>query len=309
MSGYFSPSFPQIDALSLQSIDRQVLVIADKYNQRAMNSDYIAVPRVVKLKSGVRIDVLDGNTVIAANYAARKKKGDYSLNDVLGYKRVFVAPGVPLRILDKKGNQQSVYKLVNLYGDGNRATENYTDFRPSVIDNGTLKTTRELNDADIVSYYGGAIQEEVVPLQKSNMVMQPDNVQKILSGEKTSTLRTESFPSGIYNFGGKDFQVTNRGLLNIQEAGGIDAISKSEAFAQTGPKYSSTKDFLEGKRKLYVYDISSVVPLQTEEAIITGDTITLKDGKEYNKSDVNSDMLEALGYTPNEIGKILKQIC
>jgi hypothetical protein len=211
MSGYFSPSFPQIDALSLQSIDRQVLIIGDKYNQRAMSSDYIAVPRVVKLKSGVRIDVLTGDTVIAANYAARKKKGDYSLNDVLGYKRVFVAPGVPLRIPDYKGDPQSVYKLVNLYGDGNRATENYTDFRRSVIDNGTLKTVRELNDADIVSYYGGAIQEEVV-----------------------------SLPS---------------------------------------------------------------------ETIITGDTITLKDGNQYNKSDVNSDMLEALGYTPNEIGKILKQIC
>ena len=211
-SGYLSPSFPKIDALNIQSIDRQVLIIGDKYNQKAMNSDYVAVPRVVRLKSGVRVDVLTGNTVTGANYAARKKKGDYSLNDVLGYKRVFVAPGVPLRIPDKKGFPQSVYKLINLYGDGAKATENYTDFRSSVIDNGTLKTTRELNDADIVSFYGGAIQEEVVPLQ-------------------------------------------------------------------------------------------------TEEAIITGDTITLKDGKEYNKSDVNSDMLEALGYTPKEIGKILKSIC
>ena len=163
-SGYYSPSFPVIDSLNIQSIDRQVLVIGDKYNQRAMNSDYIAVPRVVKLKSGVRIDVLTGNTVTGANYAARKKKGDYSLNDVFGYKRVFVAPGIPLRIPDAKGDPQSVYKLINLYGDGNRATENYTDFRPSVIDNGTLKITRELNDADIVSFYGGVIQEEVVSL-------------------------------------------------------------------------------------------------------------------------------------------------
>jgi hypothetical protein len=211
-SGYYSPSFPQIDALNLQSIDRQVLIIGDKYNQKAMNSDYIAVPRVVKLKSGIRIDVLNGNTVTGANYAARKKKGDYSLNDVLGYKRVFVAPGVPLRIPDKKGFPQSVYKLVNLYGDGNRATENYTDFRPSVIDNGTLKTTKELNDADIVNFYGGEI-------------------------------------------------------------------------------------------------VENNVSLPTEEAIITGDKITLKDGNQYNKSDVNSNMLEALGYNPNEIGKILKSIC
>jgi hypothetical protein len=182
VTGYFSPSFPQIDALSLQSIDRQVLVIGDKYNQKAMNSDYVAVPRVVKLKSGVRVDVLTGNTVTAANYAARKKKGDYSLNDVIGYKRVFVAPEVPLRIQDYKGDPQSVYKLINLYGDGNRATENYTDFRRSVIDNGTLQIKEELNDADIVSFYGGAIQEEVVPLptekEIDNVLSQKENESK-----------------------------------------------------------------------------------------------------------------------------------
>jgi hypothetical protein len=163
-SGYYSPSFPKIDSMNLQSIDRQVLVIGDKYNQKAMNSDYIAVPRVVKLKSSIRIDVLTGNTVTAANYAARKKKGDYSLNDVLGYKRVFLSTGQPLRIPDKEGNPQSVYKLINLYGDGNRATENYTDFRPSVIDNGTLQTKKELNDIDIVSFYGGEVVENNVSL-------------------------------------------------------------------------------------------------------------------------------------------------
>jgi hypothetical protein len=63
-----------------------------------------------------------------------------------------------------------------------------------------------------------------------------------------------------------------------------------------------------------------VVPLPIEEGVQTveqlslfnlmfGDTLTLKDGKEYNKSEVNSNMLEGLGYTPKEIGKILKSIC
>jgi hypothetical protein len=37
-------------------------------------------------------------------------------------------------------------------------------------------------------------------------------------------------------------------------------------------------------------------------------TIRLKDGI-YNKSDVNSSMLEKMGYTPEAIGKILKSIC
>ena len=38
------------------------------------------------------------------------------------------------------------------------------------------------------------------------------------------------------------------------------------------------------------------------------DTIRLKNGI-YNKSDVNSELLEKLGYTPQAIGKILKSIC
>ena len=221
-NGYYSPSFPKIDALNIQSIDRQILIITDKYNQKAMNSDYIAVPRVVKLKSGVRIDVTNGFAVTGANYAARKKKGDYSLNDVLGYKRVFVAPGIPLKIQDEKGEAQSVYKLINLYGDGAKATENYTDFRPSVIDNGTLKTTRELNDADIVEFYGGAIQEEVVSLPSEEIN------EEVKPGEQL----------GLFE-----------------------------------------------------------------------DKLTLKDGNEYDKSDINGSMLEAMGYAPKEIGKILKQIC
>ena len=86
--------------------------------------------------------------------------------------------------------------------------------------------------------------------------MQPDNVSKILSGEKTTTLRTNDLPSGVYNIGGQQFNLTNRGLLSIEEAGGVEAISKSEVFAKSGPKFSTTKNFLAGRRKLYVYDIS-----------------------------------------------------
>jgi hypothetical protein len=187
-------------------------------------------------------------------------------------------------VLREKQYENFVYKMVNAWGDGFRANEFYDTERPSVFDNDfipvqkgsyikqynffgdvleeTIYTSPERTDAEIRKFLPTSI-----PLQKPSMVMQPDNIQKILSGEKTSTLRTESFPSGVYNFGGKDFQVTNRGLLNVQEAGGAEAISKSEAFAETGPKYPSTKDFLEGKRKLYVYDISPVVPLQEEEEV------------------------------------------
>ena len=41
----------------------------------------------------------------------------------------------------------------------------------------------------------------------------------------------------------------------------------------------------------------------------SNNSITLKDGVTYNTDAVNSDMLEAMGYTPEEIGEILKSIC
>lgn len=102
------------------------------------------------------------------------------------------------------------------------------------------------------------------PAQQTSKVksipMQPDNVAKIISGQKTTTLRTNNLPSGVYNIGGQQFNITNRGLLSVEDAGGAEAISKSEAFAKSGPKFSSTKDFLAGKRKLYVYDITPAQP-------------------------------------------------
>jgi ribA/ribD-fused uncharacterized protein len=239
--GYYSSSFPEIKSLNLQSIDRQVLVIGDKYNQKAMNSDYVAVPRVVKLKSGVRIDVLTGNTVTAANYAARKKKGDYSLNDVLGYKRVFLSTGEPLRIPDKKGFPQSVYKLVNLYGDGNRATENYTDFRPSVIDNGTFKTTKELNDVDIVSFYGGEVVE-------NNVSLQTEKPTQVSSGEKIN----------IYAGTGENAELSNFAIRPFTHLGiEFDSVEQAFQFYKTefSPKNENNravasviKDTTNGKR-------------------------------------------------------------
>lgn len=101
-------------------------------------------------------------------------------------------------------------------------------------------------------------------IERRIIQMQPDNVAKILAGTKTTTTRSESqakkinIPVGktaIVNIGGEDFLVTNRGLLTIQEAGGRESIEKSEDFENNTPKYQQTKEWLNGKGKLYVYDI------------------------------------------------------
>ena len=39
------------------------------------------------------------------------------------------------------------------------------------------------------------------------------------------------------------------------------------------------------------------------------ETLTLQDGRAYTKLEINSKLLRKLGYTPEEIGNILKKIC
>lgn len=107
----------------------------------------------------------------------------------------------------------------------------------------------------------------VPEVAKVTIQMQPANIEKIKAGTKTTTTRSESqakeinIPVGesaIVNFGGQDFKVTNRGQLTIEEAGGKEAMIKSEGVqSEEEFMYKQTKDWVNGKGKLYVYDIVS----------------------------------------------------
>jgi hypothetical protein len=117
------------------------------------------------------------------------------------------------------------------------------------------------------------------------MQMQPANIEKIKAGTKTTTTRSESqskqinIPVGesaIVNFGGQDFEVTNRGQLTIEEAGGKEAMLKSEGVqSEKEFMYQQTKDWVNGKGKLYVYDIAST-ELSTGTKTYSGRITSLK---------------------------------
>ena len=94
--------------------------------------------------------------------------------------------------------------------------------------------------------------------------MTDKNIEKILRGDKTSTLRTQKAANkmgllpnetGYCYFKNKKFYITNKGLLSIDEAGGRDLLWKTEGFGDDGPMFKSTEDWLEGKGKLFVYEI------------------------------------------------------
>lgn len=95
--------------------------------------------------------------------------------------------------------------------------------------------------------------------------MQRDNKLKILKGTKTSTVRSESQMKEIgLNVGetgtlvieGVQFNIFNKGLLTVEEAGGEEAMRKSEGFGNGNPKYEQTKKWLKGEGRLYVYAIT-----------------------------------------------------
>jgi len=201
---YFSPLFPNIEYFGVQSIDRKVLLLSEIYNSAEVKYDFVKIPRVVTdKKTGETIDMTTGQTVTRAMFARQKAQGDLSLKDVFGYQKVKYANGEPL--VTAKG--EHIYKLVNLYGDGQLASEYYLESKPSVINNGTVKVDNEISDANLIKFFGAKVvaEEEIVPSQ--------DN------------------------------------------------------------------------------------------------TIELKDGVKYSSADVNAEMLEKMGYTPAEIGNILKAIC
>jgi hypothetical protein len=123
----------------------------------------------------------------------------------------------------------------------------------------------QLTSKEVVDEQGPIVKET----SKITIQMQPANIEKIKSGTKTTTTRSESqakeinIPVGesaIVNFGGQDFKVTNRGQLTIEEAGGKEAIIKSEGVeSEEEFMYKQTKEWVNGKGKLYVYDIEPTV--------------------------------------------------
>ena len=97
--------------------------------------------------------------------------------------------------------------------------------------------------------------------------MTDKNIQKILNGIKTSTLRSSSAAkkiglkeneTALCFFKGIKHQIKNMGLLTVDEAGGYDHVWITEGFLDQGPMFDSTKKWLKGEGKLYFYTIKKL---------------------------------------------------
>jgi hypothetical protein len=166
---YDSPAhFPYLSNKFGVNTDRRILTLSEEYDSFYLNNDYILVPRVVETKTG-RVDIKTGETVSNYTYVEMKNRGDLGLKDVYGYKKVYNDAGEPVTFQETnyKGETitKHVYKLINLYGDGNLVSEYYTDNRKSVLNNGTVKIDREIPDSDIITYFSEKSKQDAISLQ------------------------------------------------------------------------------------------------------------------------------------------------
>lgn len=174
-------AFPNIKELKIKSSERKILVLNETFNYLDTLEDFVIVPRVVvDGKTGIKIDMVTGRTVTDSMLSATRKKGNPIYKAVYGYQKVKHLDDTPVTFTSTyKGEDMvnHVYKLVNLYGDNPLTTEYYTDFKPSVLNNNTMKVSSELPDVDIIDYFAPQIREQMIK----------SIPQEVFPTEKTST--------------------------------------------------------------------------------------------------------------------------
>ena len=127
------------------------------------------IPQVITQKIGKVGDeyiVASWNKKLSRQEIARMRKaGDYSYINKGLFKQVFDADGDPLVTMDNKDRPYFVYKAINALGDSFRANEFYTSAKESIIDNGMMKVSNEVMDAQVVAAF-----EAAKPTSKYNKV-------------------------------------------------------------------------------------------------------------------------------------------
>jgi predicted NAD-dependent protein-ADP-ribosyltransferase YbiA (DUF1768 family) len=155
MSQYKFTGFVEIPEIGIGENDKLVLTVGEK--SKAAGYDIVTIPRIITTKYGERIDFITGRTVTKAAYDEMKAKGDPMINQVFGYQKVKFVGGEALRTYKGK----FVFKMVNLYGDGQFISEYHKFNKPSELDNNTGKVTDEIPNSEIVKYFTGIKEKEV----------------------------------------------------------------------------------------------------------------------------------------------------
>jgi hypothetical protein len=260
--------------------------------------------------------------------AEMRKRGDYSYIKKALFQKVY--DGVtPLTTLNFYGTPTYVYKQINAWGDGMKANEFYNVIKKSVIPNG-FEESNEVQDKDILEYFRfdeatDAAVETVTPPQVINEdtnvvegnISFPRRATKKTTFAVTTadgkTVEKEGYKLIIPEYPNAEIYVSNNGIdadNNIYRRGWVveanstlisgDFRSIEDAIVDFTQKVNSIKNAEVLKR---VQDVTKLFVGEPQE------TLTLQDGRAYTKLEIDGKLLKKLGYTPEEIGNILKEIC
>jgi hypothetical protein len=155
VSQYKFTGFVEIPEVGIGENDKLVLSVGER--SKAAGYDMITIPRIITTKYGEMIDFMTGKTITRAGYAELKAKGDPIIGQMFGYQKVKFISGEALRTYKGK----FVFKMVNLYGDGQFISEYYKFNKPSELDNNTGKVTDEIPNSEIIKYFTGIVENEV----------------------------------------------------------------------------------------------------------------------------------------------------
>lgn len=236
------------------------------------------------------------------------KKNDFSYMFTQLYKKVGITDKSLARSFTSKASKKTGVRYVSylykpIYSSGMRdfgemrpltlRDDLSTMGEPSILD---LPSFKELHDEEIVNNIqdvknllrpvlqpkisltlGPVSSSRQKPINTRNVPttnkvdtiqMSPENIVRVATGEKTTTVRSPrqaeliNIPKGatlVRKIGGTPYMVTNRGFLTISEAGGAAAMIKSEAVPGADfLKYPETKEWISGRGKMFVYDIAPV---------------------------------------------------
>jgi len=259
--------------------------------------------------------------------AEMRKRGDYSYIKKALFKKVYNGTS-PLTTKNFYGTDVYTYKHINAWGDGIKANEFYNVVKTSVIPNG-FEESKEVEDADILEYFTydeatGTDKETVTLPQnfdesttviegKISLPRRATTKVKFISPIDGRDIEKEGYKVIIPEYPNSEVYVSNNAVdfdgsvYKTQwavEAGGLLASDRfksiDEALADFQKKVNSIKTTEVLKK------------IQDAAKIFVGDpqeTLTLQDGRAYTKLEIDGKLLKKLGYTPEEIGNILKEIC
>ena len=241
-------------------------------------------------------------------------------------------PNMNIEEIDFQEEQTSGYRertiknasadaTIAIASDFNSAGERLT--KTSVLNQMKLYlpiSTDIFSSANDVTMMAGRIVSEIVKLKKSNISLN-------VAGNGIYTLKN-TFPGGQKSVDNFTFELLENVIKRLKENNiTVDLIRTGgqtgfdEAGAKAGIRLGIPTMILAPKgwvfRDISGRDIANEQLFKSRFTAInktkppqqpTSD-LQLKDGNLYSPSDINSKMLEKMGYSPIEIGKILKQIC